>query len=314
MISSKEFQQKLQTGQIHEALALLVRDATELDVTTRMTEDSRASDHPSGEYLHTKINLLTGDIQHEVSKNLVLNSSNYIQLQQLHIDKIVDSNQIIQDYLDRIKSILTVLVPSESPSQADNDRSDSIDRLKSDSLLARLNQFVSISRDDYDKLDDITDSTSLDQPSTNLAANSNLLNQQQSLESTDIDVEIVAINDKSRATIGVIAIDDDIDLSIDKDDDVWEEWVEEKDVITDSAISPPPLVLPVLTMPDWEENWVRRQLNPIEVKPIIPRATSQSVESSARWDKFEPEYMGVRTNIQPRLGNNGNSDQTDLDI
>ena len=40
MISSEEFQQTLQAGQIQEAFALIVRDLIELDITTQMTEDS----------------------------------------------------------------------------------------------------------------------------------------------------------------------------------------------------------------------------------------------------------------------------------
>jgi|GEM_PF-3152793 len=113
MISSEEFHQQLQAGQIQAALALIVRDASELDVTTRMTEDLANCQSSSSEYLRTKINLLTGEIYNEVGKDVVTRHS-YIKLQQLHIDQIMVSHRLVQGYLDRVKAILTVLDSARS--------------------------------------------------------------------------------------------------------------------------------------------------------------------------------------------------------
>ncbi len=135
MISSTEFQQALQAGKIHQALALLVRDASELDVTTWLTENSVTNDRTVDTgYLRTKINLLTGEIQNEVSQDILASDTNYLKLQQLHHDRIVASDRIVQGYFSQLKAVLAGLQPTlaqlpkvESP-------------LNSDALLARLTQ------------------------------------------------------------------------------------------------------------------------------------------------------------------------------
>ncbi len=143
MISSTEFQQTLQSGKIHQALALLVRDGTELDITTRLTADSIADERAGNTgYLRTKINLLTGEVHNEVSKDILANGNSYLKLQQLHQDRIVASDRIVQGYLSQLKVILAALPPTlaqlpkvESP------------QLNSDALLARLTQAALLLKD-----------------------------------------------------------------------------------------------------------------------------------------------------------------------
>jgi hypothetical protein len=255
MISSQEFQQQLQAGKIHAALALLVRDASELDITTRMTEDNTQS--ASNEYLRTKINLLTGDVQDRVSSEISIDSTSYQKLQQLHTERIAGSYEIVRDYLARIQTILT-----ELSSQNCDDPIDSV-RLDSDLLTSRLTQ-----------------------------------------------TSPLVINHKSRsmgASSHTNDVDNDIDLSVDEDGEVWEEWVEHEDSISSAIESQPASVAPILKIPDWEENLVRRQLNPIDVKPTIPRATSESVTTAPHWDKFAPEYVGISADPQPQIDYNNDS-------
>ncbi len=143
MISSAEFQQTLQSGKIHQALAMLVRDGTELDITTRLTADS-IIDRQTGNtgYLRTKINLLTGEIQNEVSKDILASGNNYIKLQQLHHDRIVASDRIVQGYLSQLKAILASLPPTlEQLPQVETPQ------LSSDALLARLTQAALLLKD-----------------------------------------------------------------------------------------------------------------------------------------------------------------------
>jgi hypothetical protein len=143
MISSAEFQQTLQTGNIHQALALLVRDASELDIVTRLTEDS-ITDRQTGNigYLRTKINLLTGEIENEVSKDILASGDNYIKLQQLHHDRIVASDRIIQGYFSQLKAILASL-----PATLDQLPKVESPPLNSDALLARLTQAALLLKD-----------------------------------------------------------------------------------------------------------------------------------------------------------------------
>ena len=112
MISSQEFQAKLQAGQIHEALALAIQSASELDITTRMTEDLPSHRAVGSEYLRTKINLLTGNVENEVGKQIVTDNNNYLKLQQLHIDRVADSHRLVCSYLHQLEAILTALPPS----------------------------------------------------------------------------------------------------------------------------------------------------------------------------------------------------------
>jgi hypothetical protein len=245
MISSAEFQQTLQAGKIHQALALLVRDATELDITTRLTEDSIADcQTDSTGYLRTKINLLTGEIQNEVSKDILASDNSYIKLQQLHHDRIVASDRIVQGYLSQLKAMLASLPPIlEQPPKVESPQ------LNSDALLARLTQAALLLQDP------IVSTT----PDAQLADN------------------LVAPDD------------DDIDLSIDPEGAVWEEWVEDEDFSTESTIES-----------DWEENWVKRQFKPFDIKAPNPRTTTELNTASAQWDKFVPECLNIDTTHQPR--------------
>jgi hypothetical protein len=259
MISTTEFQHTLQAGKIHEALAILVRDAVELDITTRLTEDSMADGQASNTaYLRTKINLLTGEIQNEVSKDIVVSGTSYLKLQQLHIDRIVASDRIVQSYLSQLKAILTALPPTlaQPPKTESN-------QLNADALLARLTQAALLLKDPV-----------VNSPNPQLSSNP---------AATD---------------------DDDLDLSIDPDGAVWEEWVEDEDFSTESTIGRPDSAPSIES--DWEENWVQRQLNPVEIKAPNPCTTTELTNISARWDKFAPECISIDTTPQPRTTNHSN--------
>jgi hypothetical protein len=311
MISTTEFQQQLQAGHIQEALALLVREVIELDVTTRLTEDSKAS----SEYLRTKINLLTGVVENEVGIDLKDGSSSYLELQQLHLDRLATSHRLVQNYLHQIKSILTVLSPlsptpistssqltnDTSAEQTHSDRSSSSD-LKSASLMAKLTQANSMLRNN----------THSQQLRATIPHNSKFIDCQQPLLSDSLDLPDLpqlqplmsnTLELNNLAPIYTAAIDDEIDLSIDETAEVWEEWSEDADSISEATILQSPTVAPI-TVPNREERWVRRQLNPIDVKPISSRSTTESIDPGSQWDQFGPEYIGISADPQPQIGNN----------
>ena len=135
MISSTEFHQTLQAGKIHQALALLVRDAAELDITTRLTAASPDLQPQPNAYLRTKINLLTGEIQNDIGRDVVADGTNYLKLQQLHIDQILASDRIVQSYLQQLKTILVGLAVVETQPQPT-----AAPPLNAEALLARLTQ------------------------------------------------------------------------------------------------------------------------------------------------------------------------------
>ncbi len=273
MISSEEFQQKLQSGQINEALALLSRDPTllhrgfthELDVTTQMTPDS-----PDREYLRTKINLLTGEIHNEIGQHFATDRANYLQLQQLHINQIVASHRIVRGHLDRVKAILTALLPAQTsaPSGSIATAAAEAEDWNHADLSNRLSR--SIAR-------------SISQHSHPVAA------------SSEIDgFESIAVAGSATTAAPQRGGEfDEIDLSVQEEDEIWEEWVEDDDFPPD-AVLPQPTALPAeIELPSLQEHWVRRPLNPIDVKPIMPRSKPASVDPAERWDKFVPEYIEI---------------------
>jgi hypothetical protein len=295
MISSEEFQQTLHAGQIQEAFALIVRDLIELDITTHMTEDSTSM---GSEYLRTKINLLTGEIQNEVGNEIVINSDLYTKLQQLHIDQIVASHQIVRDYLDRIQAMIAVLSPTSIAVESVGS-----DRLNLDSSVTPTTQVTAILTDNSSSQEfestTATDDIEIDVNSVDSIDNSSTLDdRQQSPPITNhIPTELPVYN---------VADDDDgIDLSIDPEGTVWEEWIEDEE----SIITQPKSTSPASMIPDWEEHSIRRNFHQIDIKPTISRSTVESVDSSKQWDKFGPEYIGIHADRQPPLNNKSDSHQ-----
>jgi hypothetical protein len=244
MISSIEFQQKLRSGQIYEALALVVQETIELEITTQMSEDSDRDPAADGEYLRTKINLLTGQIHNEIAPNVV-NNPRFANLQRLHIDQIVATQLGIRSYLEQIQAILAIL-----PANAIDPRNGS------QSQIDRRHPHVEI-------VEDVAPSTSQLDPTGDLETN--------------------------------------LDLSIDCDGEVWEEWVEDEDFISSTDVSAPPLISPRLPHPEPPPQWVSRPIDSIAIKPFVPRAMATPVDPATKWEKFEPEYMSPDLETQPRI-------------
>lgn len=318
-ISSEEFQQKLQAGQINEALALVLSQANLLDVTTQIADDintnfgdllplgnnAAATQFPKSEYLRTKINLITGEIQNEVGRDLIVNSISYIRLQQLHIDRIVASYRIVQGYLHQIQGILTALDSSQSRSLLEPELDDEriLERSNiADALPTRLAEaFRAILSSTPSNLTENSDSP---------AISTGILNQSIDLPAStlpdpiaaDIHAPLRSQTPLSQPIVSPVAFDDSIDLSIDENTVVWEEWVEdEEDFISEPASRNPAPAAESLTIPDWGEEWDRRQLEPITVKLTIPRtpAVVKSADPSEQWDRFMPEHVGIYVDPKP---------------
>jgi hypothetical protein len=313
MISSEEFQHKLQAGRLHEALALVVRDTTllhrgfahELDVTTRLTPELANSESSDREYLRTKINLLTGDIQNEVGKDVVTNSSNYLKLQKLHIDQIVASHRIVQGYLDRFKAILTVLAPSIHNAASQEHHPSPLlqaERMDTDTLVARLHEATAaspIDRQDRPIGSIVSKSAKFsDEELSELAMSCDANRVQwQPLNAPRVAIQRNPQTDRIGSLVEDLEpMDDEIDLSIDEDGAVWEEWVEDEDFMSELSSESRSIdwssASPAIILPDRQEPSLDpRQLHPIELKPTLPRIPKRAAAPSSQWDKFEPEYL-----------------------
>ncbi len=350
-ISSEEFQQKIQAGQINEALALVLNQANQLSVTTQITDDIQvgvgeelSSDNADtvaqsakSEYLATTINLLTGEIQNEVGRGLIVNSSSYIKLQQLHIDRIISSYRILQGFLHQIKGILTAIESapispcpqSESIKEPQQTTESIADRLDlSESLPTRLTAAFrailtsnSVNSTNHPNLQidsvavppgDRQHQELLAQPLPSRIDPQSTTSQQPPTQ--NLTDHQVPTRTSAQPVMSPVAFDDEIDLSIDENAVEWEEWVDEEVEVSIPAIESLPPVPPPVSLPDWGEEWDRPQLEPITVKPAVPRTptiSGQIVDPAAQWDKFVPEHVGIY--VDPKTPTHNHNDPHQID-
>jgi hypothetical protein len=112
MASSDDFKEQLKAGNITEALALALSKAVELKITTWVAsaEDGvEAAEAKPGHRLHTRINMIEGDIENEIGEEF-LGYGRYRELRQFHLDQVAEGNKIIQNNLKSLQKLFEVLV------------------------------------------------------------------------------------------------------------------------------------------------------------------------------------------------------------
>jgi len=112
MASSDDFREQLKAGNITEALALALSKAVELKITTWVAsaEDGvEAAEAKPGHRLHTRINMIEGDIENEIGEEF-LGYGRYRELRQFHLDQVAEGNKIIQNNLKSLQKLFEVLV------------------------------------------------------------------------------------------------------------------------------------------------------------------------------------------------------------
>jgi hypothetical protein len=283
MISSAEFDRQLQAGHIAQALALLLSETNAIDITTEITKS---------EYLRTRINLLTGEIHNQVGKDVIINSSSYLKLQQLHIEQIVASHCIIQGHLQQIQAILTAMPPTHSapadePSFARFDLANSLPSRLTEAFKAILTSPTGdLSENNLDR--------QLDEPSEDLTLSPLPPSPPSSRSDSLVSPQVI---------LSAAAFDDDIDLSLDENTVEWEEWIEDERSESESPLIQTAAVSQVANIPTWGEDWARQSPSPPQttVKPLKSRimATSATIDPSEQWDKFIPEHLGIYVDPKP---------------
>jgi len=112
MASSDEFKRQLKAGNFAKAFAIAFSETIELKITTWVSTDS---DDPSstvakpGHRLHTRINMIEGDIENEVGEQFIGNNP-YKELRQFHLEQVAQGNEIIQSNLKSLQKLFEVLV------------------------------------------------------------------------------------------------------------------------------------------------------------------------------------------------------------
>ena len=102
--------------------------------------------------------------------------------------------------------------------------------------------------------------------------------------------------------------DDEIDLSLDENTVVWEEWVEEED------ITPIPKTEDDRSISQAENasEGKIQQLAPLTIKPSIARIVDPStIDSVEHWDGFSPEHIGIYIDPKSNLPTNSDPYQVD---
>jgi hypothetical protein len=108
MNSSEQFHEHLQAGRLAEAISLVVGQIVELDITTNATPGS----------LHTKVNLLTGQIVSTVDPAFVSDKA-YQRLLEFHTNQIGAASQIVREQLRSLQDLLHTVeaqpLPAKTP-------------------------------------------------------------------------------------------------------------------------------------------------------------------------------------------------------
>jgi hypothetical protein len=317
MVSSEQFLQQLQAGQIGEALALAMRETLELEVTTRFAgEDGAENPSHAGEFLRTKINLLTGKSYNEVSRDLLM-SRDRDKLQQFHTEQVNTSHQVIQSHFQQIQELLILWQTSTdlvAPSNAENSNRpqtttlDETTTRSSDSqtpaTAAELNEFLV-------EQEDLADLLSSAYPTVNrseITAPESWIPPIESTATTPENKAAIAtnpVNLDEEMDFNITSEDsaaEDFNLPLDREDEEWEEWVENDELLPEPVINYSPTNTDRhASIPDWEEHWSQQHSVPIS-EPKLPLSHSSGFERpnlSDSLEKFAPEYVGFSAITQP---------------
>ena len=126
MAASDEFRQKLRAGELLDALTLALGEAIELNITTwvssekSLTTNVTAINQPlPGHRMHTRINLVDGDIENEIGTEF-MSAGPYTELREFHLQQVQKGRQIIQQNLESIQQMFLVLSRVQSEMSQDN--------------------------------------------------------------------------------------------------------------------------------------------------------------------------------------------------
>jgi hypothetical protein len=314
MVSSEQFLQQLQAGQIGEALALAMRETLELEVTTRFAgEDGAENPSHAGEFLRTKINLLTGKSYNEVSRDLLM-SRDRDKLQQFHTEQVNTSHQVIQSHFQQIQELLILWQTSTdlvAPSNAENSnrpQTTTLDETTTQAIEPSSPEDLTTSSGDRE---DLTALLSREDSSINPSEITAPESWISPIESTKIATEnkaavvnnLVDLDEEVDVNnAGENATTEDFNLPLDREDEEWEEWVEDDELLPEPVINYSPSNTDRhASIPDWEEHWSQQHSVPIS-EPKLPLSHSSGFERpnlSDSLEKFAPEYVGFSAITQP---------------
>ena len=121
MTAMEEFREKIKAGEFFEALSVAMSESVELKITTWVASsdlDSQTDESQPGYRLHTRINLIDGEVEQEIGREFVNNPA-YAQLQKLHLEQVQQGRETVIKNLESLQKMFAILnnTFSENPSQ-----------------------------------------------------------------------------------------------------------------------------------------------------------------------------------------------------
>lgn len=121
MATSDDFKAQLKAGKIIDALTLALGEAVELEITTWVSS-SKNSDEKTGSEadkpaadcrMRTRMNIVDGAIDNEVGSRFIGNGP-YTELREFHMEQVQQGREIIQQNLENLQHLFTVLTSTLS--------------------------------------------------------------------------------------------------------------------------------------------------------------------------------------------------------
>ncbi len=110
MTAIEQFKNKIQAGEIYDALALAMSETVELKITTWVANsatDNLDDDSQPGYRMRTSINLVEGKIDNEIGREFANNPA-YEELQKLHLEQVKRGREIILNNLASLQTMIAM--------------------------------------------------------------------------------------------------------------------------------------------------------------------------------------------------------------
>ena len=298
MASSDDFKAQLKAGNIPEALALALSEAVELKFTTWVPseEDVEISEAQPGHRLRTRINMIEGEVEHEIGEEFIGNGR-YRELKQFHLEQVAQGSQLIENNLKSLQKLFEVLVavhyPDTTPPmiqpeslEAESQRLPPVEnRADAGSVVEPLETAVTDAIASPDTL------TAQEVPDAGLVAEPPEATVIETVVSpVTVTTEDIAqeplppaelpVSSLTPATEQAPVLEEEIDEE--DDDDDWDDSVLE--LLESLPVAPPPT--PEASDSDLRENWEWNDL--VEDESESERGALDSPENQV-WENLQPE-------------------------
>lgn len=278
MASSDDFKTQLKAGNIPEALALALSEAVELKFTTWVPteEDVETSEAKPGHRLRTRINMIEGEVEHEVGEEFIGNGR-YRELKQFHLEQVAGGSQLIEDNLKSLQKLFEVLVALRYPETT----SPFIEPESLDGESQRL-----------PSAEEITDAKPVVEPAevvTDSIVSPDLV---QNIHPEPSPTSELPVSSLTPSVENDSILVEETDEEDDEDDD-WDDSV--LDLLESLPVAPPPN--PETSESDLRENWewsdtVEGESNATEAASDLPVHQD--------WDNLRPEDVASSSASEPQ--------------